>query len=426
MFASGAGALVATFMTLANATVVGEARLQARVGEIPGMPGPQVSTTAMPGVSLSWFDSQNQLQLQLGSRILWRPVDRPRDRPLFLETFSLSHSTHPSRRVQWRSEIQGSYGEQDYMSLSQALANQPTLPFASTMLMVGGSTGPSWVVSRRSALKCLLNVTHRRTFDSSTGGSETPGASFRMPTQIVLGVSPALGYQLKPGASLTFTVPVYDYDSQAFSGPPSSGAPSSGGQTNTLTIQPQVSLAERLSRVHQLQLSAGATYYEVLRGPNTSQGRAVSPLGQIGLASDFYRTSSFGLKSLVSASIARYMDPILGIGTLRGEATAGLSMQMDRRWSCELRAVFATDLSKPPASNPQQNSMVVSVDSTLRYRWPNLMALELGGRFSDRATDPMSSRFAWRGRELWFFLSFYAAATASLGSVHPPANPVGK
>jgi hypothetical protein len=339
-----------------------------------------------------------------------------------LETLTLAHSTQPTRRLQWRSEIRGSYGEQDYMSLSQTLSTQPTLPLASTMVMAEGSTGPSYRISRQTSLSSGLSLTYRRTLDSSTSGSGNT-----LPTQIVIGMTPSLSHALTRDSGISVSSTVSDYDIQASGATAPVGATAPAGRTNMITIQSQIGLAERLNRVHQLQLSAGMIYSKVLKGASASAGSPISPVAQVALNSDFYRTAYLTLRSLVSAGATKVVDPVRGNGRSRGLATAGLNAQIDRRWGCDLRASFASDISKPDSSSAiSDDSMMVSLDSSLRHSWPSLVALEFGARFSERATHPAAPQFAWRGRELWFTLSIYTAATASLSSVHPPANPVGR
>jgi hypothetical protein len=406
----------------ASAEVETEARVDTRVGEVPyGDQQFQVMAVATPKLGFHWFDGPDDLKANVASRILWRPVPLLNTRPLFLETLTVAYTASPTSRSQWHLNLRASYGEQDYTSLSQQFSSQPTLPLSTTMFMVDGTSETSWRSSRRTTLTFRLGGSHRRTLDVQSLENQSSGVAFyTMPTQTTVSAGPALRFALSRLSSVEASVPISDYDIQQ-----RGGTSMPNGPINLVAIQPQLSVLEQLNRRHKLHVTAGLTYADVVRGSTATLGNHFTPIGQVGLDSELYRTPPFKLRSSVNAGATWFMDPVLGSGRWRGSTDAVITAQMGRRWSGSLHVNFVTDISSPPVTNILLDGTMVSVDASLRYRWPRILVAELGGRFSERAPRLGSSEFAWHGRELWAFLSLYAATRVSLTGQRATQDAIG-
>jgi hypothetical protein len=422
MLAGGPMALTAMLLIQASAEFETGARLEARVGSFPSagqQSGTRVQAVATPRLRLDWLAGTDALSADLSSRILWRPVPLYHQRPLFLETLSLAHRARPTRRSEWGLALQASYGEQDYTSLSQQLEDQPTLPLATTMLMVGGTAGLSWRASRRVGLSVSLGANHRRTIDTRDG--EASSSFYSLPTQTTVSVAPALQLSVSRRVALSVSVPLSDSDIRW-----NRSGLVPGAHLNMLSVQPQLGVSGPMTRRHRLQVAAGMTYARPLLEGATSTGARVSPLGNISLGSELYRSASTMLGSTVSTGVTWMMDPVLGSGRLRWVTSVGLSSQMGRQWSAGVRASFVTDLSKPPEGSRPIDWTMLSTDCSVTYRWPYVLVAEFGGRFAERGPRLGSPGFEWRGRELWGFVSLSSASRTTLTGLRGPRSAIGR
>jgi hypothetical protein len=388
----------------------------------------QVLLIATPAVSLRYLSDVDDLRATSFTRILWRPQPLQRARPLFLETLELSEFGRPSRRSLWRLNLRGSYGEEDYTSLSQQFVSQPTLPSALTVLLVDANAQAAWRATRRADLTLQLLGIHRRTVDSqsapgSTEGSVTPA----FPTQTTVSLAPGVRYLLSRRTTVEASLPIMDSDI---------GATPQGttgiGRLNVLSVQPQVGFRRQLSPHHQLHLAAGFAYTVALRRDvdRTHALPPILPLVQVDLTSTLRRTRELQWRSSIGAASNAFVDPVLGVEVLRGTAQARLDLDVGLRWGVGAVVVFATDITGPlptagsagPGGPPglAPDETVFTAEIPFHYRWPNRFLLQLGGRFAERAPNLRSPNFAWRsnGRELWLFLS---VATLPPGNRRPSA-----
>jgi hypothetical protein len=408
MLASGPMGLTVLCLFQAGAQLEAGARLEAVAGDLPT--GTAVMLLATPSLRLDWFAGPDSLHADLSSRVLWRPHPLPKDRPLFLQSFRVAHSARPTLRSHWRFDLSASYGEQDYTTLSRQFGTQPTLPLATTMLMVNGAAEASWRSSRRTTLSIRLGAAHRRSF-TDQGSADQPAGVSLLPTQTTVTVSPEMQFALDRRLMVSLFAPTSAYDFQATG--------SSEGTNMIFSVQPQISLIGRLSRRERLVVIAGFTYADLLRRTTAGVGSRVTPLALVGLDSDLYQTRITTLRSFVNASTAWYVDPVVGQGILRGVAQAGLNCQVGPRWSAGQSFSFTADLSQPPSSNVVTDGTLISADARVGYRWTSVFTVELGGRYSERGPRLSSSDFAWRGREVWGFLTLYTASRMGLTSARP-------
>ncbi len=216
MLAGGPMALSALFLVQANAQMEAGMRIETRVGEAPtgtqSAEQAQVIVVATPSLRLHWLADVDDLQADSSARILWRPVPLLHSRPLFLETLGVTHIRHPSGRSRWRLDLRGTYGEQDYTSLSQQFTNQPTLPLPTTIFMVNGTADALWRSSRRTTLTFQLGAFHRQSLDGQATANEASGTTAStLPTQTTVTATPTLLFAFTRRSSVQVSVPVVGY-----------------------------------------------------------------------------------------------------------------------------------------------------------------------------------------------------------------------
>jgi hypothetical protein len=427
MFASGPAILSALFLIQAEAQFEAGARIESRVGETPtgttqgtstspttGQPvtgyvtaeQAQVMVAATPLLSLRWLGGVDDVRADSATRILWRPVPLIRSRPIFLETLGASLTRRPSRRSTWQFNILGSYGEQDYTSLQNALPNQPTLPLTTTMFMVDATAGASWRSTRRTTLALQFGAIHRRSFDAQSDANGSAGTIGRIPTQSTVSAVPGLDFALTRRSSLQAFATVSDTDVQNPS--PLPGQPS---DQNILLIQPQVGLREELARRHQLHLAVGLSYAVALRQTDTPLPWYPWPLLQVELNSLLSRTRTAIVRSSLGAGTTAFVDIGLGEVVWRGVAQASVDTQLGP-WSVGTRCSFATDISGrlSAVGNVSPDETIVSAEIPVRYRSSRRLIVEFGGRYTERAPHLGAPGFAWHNRELWLFLNLTASS----------------
>jgi hypothetical protein len=206
------------------------------------------------------------------------------------------------------------------------------------------------------------------------------------------------------------TTPVRDYDVQQ----PADGS-TQAGRLIVLSVQPQVSGLAQLTRDHQLHLIAGLTYVDAVRGASANLGHHVTPLAQVDLYSFLHRDHISTVVSSVGAGTLWLLDSVLARGVWRGIAQARLDAQMGLRWSAGAGFTFVADISRPPAGT-NIDATFVTADLSVRHRRTNVLVVELGARYTERAPYLLSSEFAWRRRELWGFLTLYTATRMQLST----------
>jgi hypothetical protein len=433
MFVSGLSILSALVLVQAGAEFEPGARFESRAGEAPtgtqtlptGQIVPaeqaQLMVVATPILGLHWLSEVNDLRANSATRILWRPEPLPDSRPLFLETIEATHIAHPSPRTRWQLSLRGSYGEEDYTSLSQQFANQPTLPTATTAVMVNGLADASWRSTRRTTLTLQLGGFHRRALDGQTVASSTtgPGSAFvPLPTQTSATATPGMRFALTRRTSLEAFATIADADIQGIS-----PVTNEAGRTNVFSVQPQVGILQELSRSHQLHLLAGLTYAAAIRRLDASQTwHPVTPIFAVDLRSVLRRTRDAVVRSSLGAGTTWYADPVLGVAVVRGIAQANLDAQLGLKWTVGIHGTFATDLTRRlPTVNGgiPPDETIVSAEIPFRYRWSEQWVAEFGGRLAERgphlATPSLAApNFALRSqeREMWVFLTLLTVPRA--------------
>jgi hypothetical protein len=438
MLASGAALLTALALIQADAQFAAGARFESRAGEAPSFTSTsatqgsqfQVIVSAIPMLSVRMLDENSDLTASSATRIFWRPQPLLERRPLFLETLDVSHLMRPSKRSSWQLNLRTSYGEEDYTVLAQQQPTQPTLPRQLTLFSATGSATGTWRTSRRGALFFQMNAVHRRPLDSqATTGN---GAAILFPTETIASAAPGGRYQLTRRTLVELLAAVADTDMSGISlpNPPNGPTPETGiptptnsrtGHLNILTVQPQVSISEALTRYQRLRLTVGLTYAHVLRQISTDlEMKPVYPLFQVDLDSLLDRTRGGAVwRSTLSTGTLWYADPMLGVAVWRGFLQGSITSEIGRAWAAGARVAFGTDLTRLPQSASLAGGLVpdqtvLSLDLPVRYRASNRLLAEFGASFAERGSY-LDSHFGWRrnSRELWLFLNLNAVTTAA-------------
>jgi hypothetical protein len=433
MLASGAALLTALALLQADAQFAAGARFESRAGEAPSFTSStasqfQVIVSAIPTLSVRMLDEKSDLTASSATRIFWRPQPFFDRRPLFLESLDISELLRPSKRSSWQLNVRASYGEEDYTVLAQQLPTQPTLPGQLTLFSASGSATGSWKTSRRGAIFFQLNATYRRPMDSQA----TTTATTLLPTETIASAAPGVRYQLTRRTLVELLAAVADTDmsgisllnpangqtvNTGFATPPNS----QNGHLNILTVQPQVSLSETVTRYQRLRLTLGLTYARALRQTSTGELKPVYPLFQLDLDSLLDRTRGGAVwRSTLSTGTLWYADPVLGVALWRGFLQGSINSEIGRAWAIGARLAFGTDLTRLPPSAiraaggviPDQT--VLSLDLPVRYRASNRLLAEFGASFTERGSY-LDSHFGWRrnSREMWLFLNLNAVTTAA-------------
>ena len=435
MLASGAALLTALALIQADAQFAAGARFESRAGEAPSFTSAsqgsqfQVIVSAIPMLSVRMLDENSDLTASSATRIFWRPQPLLDRRPLFLETLDVTHLLRPSTRSSWQLNLRTSYGEEDYTVLAQQLPTQPTLPGQLTLFSAVGSATGTWKTSRRGALFFQLNATYRRPMDSQA--TTDNAATTLFPTETIVSAAPGVRYQLTRRTLVELLAAVADTDMSGISlpNPPNGPTPETGfpsppnsttGHLNILTVQPQVSISEALTRYQRLRLTVGLTYAHALRQITADPMKPVYPLFQLDLDSLLDRSRSGAVwRSTLSTGTMWYADPMLGVAVWRGFLQGTINTEIGRAWAAGARVAFGTDLTRLPPSaflvgGLVPDETVLSFDLPVRYRASNRLLAEFGASFTERGSY-LDSHFGWRrnSRELWLFLNLNAVTKAT-------------
>jgi hypothetical protein len=444
MILGGPMVLPALLIFASTAQVGVGGRFETRVGQAPtglaldpnGVAIPaeqgQVLLIATPILSLQYLSDLDDLRAMSSTRILWRPEPLPHDRPLVLQSVDLTEAGILGKRSRWRLSLRGTYGEEDYTSLSQQFASQPTLPRALTVLMAEGNGEVAWRAARRTDLLLQFLALHRRSLDDQTAPGTSGGntaVGFALPPQTTASVTPGIRHRLTRDTTVEALATVMDTDV----GRTTQGALQLG-ELNVLSLQPLLGLRQRLGRNHQLHAAAGLAYAISLRRPDQAPSfPPVLPLAQIDLTSVLHRSHDMQWRSTLGAATNAFVDPVLGTEVLRATGQARLDLDLGTYWGLGALGIFATDITGPlptlggpgvaDAAALAPDETLVSAEISARYRRAERLLLELGARFTQRAPHLESPSFAWLSnkREVWLFFS---ATLSPRFAQHAPV-PVG-
>lgn len=463
MLSGGATVLSVLFLIRAETQLDIGGRIETMAGQAPtgiavnssGQTVPyeqgQLAVIATPELSLRYLSETDDCLATSSTRMLWRPVPLPHQRPLFLEMVDVSELGLLGKRTRWRLSLHGSYGEEDYTMLSQQFLSQPSLPTSLTAALVTTNDELSWRASRRTDLVLQLQGIFRRSIDVPTAppgqAATLPGQTASVPTttapsaygyafppQLTGELDPGIRHLLSRTTTLEAFIGLMDTDIGAM--PPIT-------HLNVLSLEPQLGVRYALTRHHQLHLSAGLAYTIALaKSPQAPAWAPVYPLVQVELTSRWRQAREVEWRSYLGVETDAFTDPVLGTEVLRGTAQARVDLGFGPHWGVGATAVFATDLSSPlqdpgtsstalvqaGASPPLPlDETVVTAEVPFYYRRPNHYLVELGGRFTQRAPNLRSPEFAWRSddRELWVFLRF-STLTAQVPRRPRPAAPTAQ
>lgn len=380
-----------------------------------------VLTSATPLLGLRWSHGSHELRAVSTTRVLWRPVPLPKERPLLLESIEATHALRPDARTRWQLLLRSSVGEEDYTTLSRRYSGQPTLPTARTLFTLGVTSDASWMATRRTTWGLLLDGSYRKPLgdgkltSTNADGERVTSPFLLMPTQAAVTVTPVLRYRLARRTSVDLVVPITDTDLRNVQliklTDQGMQAGASGAHANILTVQPQLGVVEEVNRRHRLRAFAGVTFAKVLINPDPSRNwLTLTPLGRAELDSMLRRSRDSIIRSVVGLASSWYADTALGISVWRGTAEARLEGQFGTEWSASVRAMFATNLNRPLPNTTNTSGYVIDetilqFDIPVRHLISPRTAIEFGGRYAERGPNVRGGDFMWRNRELWAFFT---------------------
>ena len=400
---------------------------EVRAGESPILANEDTSDFAAalvtPRLDLEVRGHQVDLALAYFPRFVWQTpnaLDRT-FRPLLLHQATLSLAARPSRTTELTAHGYGSYGEPDYLILSQILSSsQGMLPQgggASAVPVVVGVTslsadvGLRSDVSRRVRFLADANLTYIRPQLASPAQSQMMMTQMMMtsavPTPTALtstsrtGVLGA-GYRVTPvdelGVGVSATYATYS------------------DEVNLFVINPALWWRGRRSQSTELRLTLGLGESRAF-GPSMAfpHGEVVS-LSPTGSVEGSWHTrvgEDDGLVATFKLAVDQFVDPVLGIAYPRGLVAGQLLFVFTADWSAGLQGDFAASLSAPPAATPgipaNIDETVFSVALPIRHRASRQLMVEFGGRWSERAPNFEAADFSFHARQLWAYVTLTAS-----------------
>lgn len=432
MIASGAMASCLLCLIHAETRVEAGGRFEAMVGQAPtgqtaaNAEQNQATLVAVPTFGLHWTAQDEDLRALSATRIFWRPVPLPDQRPLFLETIEASHRARPSRRSGLFFTLRASYGEESYVSLTQQFTNQPSLPPALTALMLNANAEASWQASRRTSYILKASAAHREQVGASdanaAGGTFIPGITLgtrtstsrlSLPTQTTSTLTPTVRHRLSRRSTMDAFVVVSDVDMRDMQ--VASGSTDQKGAANILSLTPELMLTHELGRSQQVRTAVGLTYARLLSSSNVTESWApVAPLALVELNTLHARHHELTVRSSISLSTTWTIDPILGQAVQRGTAQARVMSDLGRGWSASIRMALTADFNQltqargsatTPSTTTLPDQTVASLDLPIRYVLSREFSAEFGARYATRGPYWNTPGFQWHNHEAWLFLN---------------------
>ena len=391
---------VACALLLALAEVQVEARAELRGGEAPAFAGQAPESTArstlQPEAGLVLRAREGQTRLHYGPRLTLRaPSPAGTEQPLVMHLAGVEHEQRLLRGVRGRAEVSTSFGDVDYAGLSQTLGpGQSTLPTLTRLLSLGGGASVEVREVQRWILQTNVSVAHQRPLDP--GAPPSTGAALQQSTSV--GLAQSARHALTRREDVTLALGVSDQSL-------SSGL-------HLVAFEPGATLHRRLSRASTLELGLGVVIAGALARPAGAGEPAIaSPVGLAGLRSRVRPARGVVLEGNASLAASWAVDPVLVTSLTRGTASAGVFATFHRDLRVGASAQFSTSVSRAPLPGDPDET-VLRAEVPVRYRLSPLLAVEVGGRYSDRGHHLAANTIGLHQRELWLYLQLVASAHA--------------
>src|SRR5450631_157753 len=404
--------LVALVLISGEFDVQASAIVESRVGEAPIISGQEpeafVTEIVTPVGMFEYRDPALTFQADYSPRIYWQHPNALNNwSPLLLQTANLLLNAKSTRRLTLLGSATGSYGNPDYIQLSQLL-NTSQIPRTTKIASVTGHLGARVALTRLWELDLDGQVFYWRSLDEMSAATTT---GTTVTNQKSATEQAAALYQLNPRHALGF-------------GAALSEASYNGGSLDIYTIGPVLTWKVHLTPSEDLKLTLGLTYVRATGTaigstmPLFSTGQAASPVGAFDFVSRVARKDEFFVLANASGGVDYYVDPVLATAVRRARVDAAITAIVAPDWAATLRVDFSTALRStayplppPPTSTPPPATTVAtypdetlaSVSFAVRRRLTTGVFAELGGMWADRAPAFVTPGFEFHQRQLWLF-----------------------
>ncbi len=195
----------------------------------------------------------------------------------------------------------------------------------------------------------------------------------------------------------------------------------------SVSVQPQLSLLEDLTRRQRLHLAAGFVYAGVLHGSHAGLGYQFAPLVQVDLNSRLYRARTSVVRSSVGAGTNWVADPVLGMGDAArnrpGECRCPDGFPLECRCPSRVRDRHLGSF-RCGRRYPRRWDGRYGGHSPYGIAGPICSSRNSAEDLSERAPRLSSPDFNWHEREIWAFLSLYAATRVSWTTARSATNTI--
>lgn len=402
---------------------------ETRGGQAPLIPNEATVWTSSqaltPTLTLRVEDQNYKFQLSYGPRILWRQTEAASSgQPAILNVATMSLGGHPiAPTVTLNVHANATEGAADYSFLSQALANQPTLPRALRFLSLGAGgetivrTSERWTVEGH-----VEGLYHRQIGSSDLTNGGTP-----FPTQRFLRAIPSLSFALSPVDEGTLSTAVTYQNisvaqSSAAAAPPQS-APQTllgAGTFQLLTVAPQLAWRTRLSPRQDLLLAAGFSYNHLIENRAQLAPVPFAPTAKAQTSYQLLQGRDFALRTSAGIVVDYFVDPIIGTAGSRGTASGGFFLGILPHWTVGVEGAFSTSLSPKPLNGQYDVTIpgfqypfetIASAQLPVRHVLSDNLLMEFGARWADRAPHLAAPDFGFRQRDFSVYVLLTATST---------------
>ncbi len=375
------------------------ARGELQAGQAPISAGESSSWFAAslltPHVSVAWLEATGDGRLLYAPRLLWRrPNPTEGLRPLVLHIFRADAAVAPGPRSEARVRLAGSMGDVDYAALNEALGTQASLPSTTRLYTLDASARVAWRATRGLRWETTLAAIRRAGLDDRA----------TLPDETRLALEPRLTWSASRLDTLSLYVETALY---RLSGP---------ARLDGTVWAPRLAWRHRLGRSQDVLVSAGVAWAHALND-NRRPFSDLTPLAELAWLTHVGPVAGLILRSSLSVDTGWHLDPVLVTALPRALASARVALEGTHD-SAELWAQFATNgTARPIAAQPDET--VLTGGLRLTWRASDMLLLEVGSRFSDRAPHLRARNWHLHARE-WVG---YVAATMMMSTTRSPAEP---
>ena len=419
---------LAALLTAGVFDVNGIVTTETRAGEAPLFVGDQPRASLVgvltPGAELRFLDEGIDLRAGYSLRIFLQETSAVNPPPAYLHTWTLAATSRVTHRLDFVGGVTVIEGLPDYTYLPSILgAMQTTMPATLVRVMPIFSAAGNVTLQERSSrtakLSLALSAAHHRPVgtpsivsDAAMPGATTP-TQISLPRFTSLTATPGVTFRLSRLDDLVLsTVLEYQYIA-GLSSAPAPGAPASNQSLTSYTLVPTVAWRTRLARHSQLEVSAGVAFTHLV-APNPVDHYREDPVGGVKLEQRLVTRREAVLLTTLEASMIYFLDPVLATTAPRASVAAGLLLALPPYWTVALRALGSSPLTAHPLpgaipGSPYPDEVIAGLELPVRHYISENLAIEFGGRWTDRSPFFSAPNYGFHQRQLWL----YALLTAT-------------